>query len=196
MFFAHLAVGLCTIYSQVLGEVHGLFHMLMPIIRAHHTETSNVQKVKVLVAQSCPTRCNPMASSPPGSSVHGILQARALEWLAMLGSLICLTFPGPLSDVCHIHHVLWQFDVIYSSSRVLYSLSCCTFCLSRNAHLLYSADSFLSPSLCTRATASSFSASPGKIALLFRKSWDQILFILLVNCLPHNTHSVKTLLKE
>ena len=98
------------------------------------------------------------------------IYARALEWLAMLGSLICLTFPGPLSDVCHIHHVLWQFDVIYSSSRVLYSLSCCTFCLSRNAHLLHSADSFLSPSLCTRATASAFSASPGKIALLFRKS--------------------------
>ena len=29
--------------------------------------------------QSCPTLCNPMDSSPPGSSVHGILQARVLE---------------------------------------------------------------------------------------------------------------------
>ena len=30
--------------------------------------------------QSCPTVCNPMDSSPPGSSVHGILQESILEW--------------------------------------------------------------------------------------------------------------------
>ena len=35
----------------------------------------------VLVIQSCPTLCDPMDCSPPGSSVHGILQARILEWL-------------------------------------------------------------------------------------------------------------------
>ena len=32
---------------------------------------------------SCPTLCDPMTCSPPGSSVHGILQARILEWVAM-----------------------------------------------------------------------------------------------------------------
>ena len=37
--------------------------------------------VWVLVTQSCPTLCNPMDCSPPGSSVHGILQARKLEWV-------------------------------------------------------------------------------------------------------------------
>ena len=40
-------------------------------------------KVKVLVAQSCSTLWNPMDCSSPGSSVHGILQARTLEWVAM-----------------------------------------------------------------------------------------------------------------
>ena len=35
------------------------------------------------VAQSCPTLCNPMDCSPPGSSIHGILQARILEWVAI-----------------------------------------------------------------------------------------------------------------
>ena len=35
------------------------------------------------VAQSCPTRSNPMDCSPPGSSVHGIFQARVLEWVAI-----------------------------------------------------------------------------------------------------------------
>ena len=35
------------------------------------------------VAQSCPTLCNPMDSSLPGSAVHGIFQARILEWIAI-----------------------------------------------------------------------------------------------------------------
>ena len=32
--------------------------------------------------QSCPTLCDPIDSSPPGSAVPGILQARILEWVA------------------------------------------------------------------------------------------------------------------
>ena len=44
------------------------------------------KKVKVLVAQSCLTLCDPVHCSPPGSSVHGILQARILEQVA---------FPSP-----------------------------------------------------------------------------------------------------
>ena len=35
------------------------------------------------VAQSCPTLCDPMDCSPPGSSIHGIFQARILEWVAI-----------------------------------------------------------------------------------------------------------------
>ena len=35
------------------------------------------------VAQSCPTLCDPMDCSPPGSSVHGVFQAKVLEWGAI-----------------------------------------------------------------------------------------------------------------
>ena len=35
-----------------------------------------------LVTQSCPTLCNPMDCSPPGSSVHEIFRARMMEWVA------------------------------------------------------------------------------------------------------------------
>ena len=42
-----------------------------------------LMKVKVLVAQSCLTLCYPKDCSPSGSSVHGILQARKLEWVAI-----------------------------------------------------------------------------------------------------------------
>ena len=39
-----------------------------------------------LVSQSCPTLCDPMDCSPPGSTVHVILQARILEWVAIVFS--------------------------------------------------------------------------------------------------------------
>ena len=42
------------------------------------------------VAQSCPTFSNPMDCSPPGSSVHGIFQARVLEWGAIAFSAAAL----------------------------------------------------------------------------------------------------------
>ena len=41
------------------------------------------RKVKSEVAQSCPTLCDPMDCSLPGSSIHGIFQARVLEWVAI-----------------------------------------------------------------------------------------------------------------
>ena len=39
-----------------------------------------------LVAQSCPTLCDPLDCSLPGSSVHGIFQGRILEWVAISSS--------------------------------------------------------------------------------------------------------------
>jgi len=47
--------------------------------------------VVVLVTQSCPTLCDTMDCTAPGSSVHGIFQARILEWVAF-------PFPGDLAD--------------------------------------------------------------------------------------------------
>ena len=40
------------------------------------------------VAQSCPTLHDPMDCSPPGSSIHGIFQARTLEWDAIVFSFM------------------------------------------------------------------------------------------------------------
>ena len=61
---------------------------------------------KLLLPQLCPTLGDPMDCNPPGSSVHGILQARILEWLA-------IPFPGGFS---------WPRDwtrVSYISGRFL-----------------------------------------------------------------------------
>ena len=48
---------------------------------------SQVGRLCVLVTQLCPTLRDPMDCIPPGSSVHGILQARILEWIAMPSSM-------------------------------------------------------------------------------------------------------------
>ena len=49
------------------------------------------------VVQSCPTLHSPMDCSPPGSSVHGIFQARVLEWVAIV--LTRQTFVGKVMSL-------------------------------------------------------------------------------------------------
>ena len=62
--------------AQVLQERMGL------------ADTSLLKErcLRVLSCLSCPTLCDAMDCSSPGSSAHGLLQARILEWLAMLSS--------------------------------------------------------------------------------------------------------------
>ena len=43
----------------------------------------NIHAAAAKSLQSCPTLCNPIDGSPPGSPVPGILQARTLEWVAI-----------------------------------------------------------------------------------------------------------------
>ena len=73
--------------------------MCLPGLSAHQGTSEKPQKaftkagtsLKLLSAaaaaakllQLCPTLCDPMDCSPPGSSVHGIFQARVLEWGAI-----------------------------------------------------------------------------------------------------------------
>ena len=92
-------------------------------------------KVKVLVAQLHLTLCDLMDCSPPGSSVHGILQARLLEWVTISYSressarmepgsptLQADSLPSeppgkPRSETMSFHVVLWEFTL---SSVVLF----------------------------------------------------------------------------
>ena len=54
------------------------------------------------VAQSCPTLSDPMDHSPPGSSIHGIFQARVLEW-------------GAIASPCdHVRrYIIWKISVTH-----------------------------------------------------------------------------------
>ena len=52
--------------------------------------TSPSNLLLLLSLQSCPILCDLIDGSPPGSSVHGILQARILEWVAISFSNACM----------------------------------------------------------------------------------------------------------
>ena len=54
-------------------------------------------KIEREVSQSCPTHSDPMDCSLPGSSVHGIFQARVLEWVAIAFSDLKETKTGASS---------------------------------------------------------------------------------------------------
>ena len=63
------------------GRNHNLWRRRLPFIWG------------VLVVQLCPTLCNPMDYSQPGSSVHGIFQSKILEWVTISFSR-CILDPG------------------------------------------------------------------------------------------------------
>ena len=63
------------------------------------------------VAQLCPTLCNPMDCSPLGSSVHGILQARIMEWDA-IPSFRASSWPR---DRTQVSCIAGRFFIIWST---------------------------------------------------------------------------------
>ena len=64
--------------------------------------------MKVKVAQLCLTLCNPMDCNPPGSSIHGILQARTWKWTACF--LLQGIFPTEGVNQCPLSLLHWQAD--------------------------------------------------------------------------------------
>ena len=63
-----------------------------------------------LVAQLCPILCNPMNYSLPGSSVHGILQSRILEWVAVLSSRGFFPTQGSNPGLLHCRQILYHLS--------------------------------------------------------------------------------------
>ena len=63
----------------------------------------------------CSTLCDPMHHSPPGSSVHGIFQARMLEWVAISFSGGIFLTQG--SNLCLLRLPHWQADSLQLSHQ-------------------------------------------------------------------------------
>ena len=73
--------------------------------RSHQCSAAAAAAAKSL--QSCPTLCDPMDCSLPGSSIHGIFQATVLEWGAIAFFLRVLGFPnqGPHFGITVLAHL-------------------------------------------------------------------------------------------
>ena len=67
------------------------------LLTSQNNKAYALSKVKVKseseAAQSCPALFDPMGCSPPGSSAHGIFQARVLEWVPSPSPTLLLTPP-------------------------------------------------------------------------------------------------------
>ena len=96
---------------------------------------------------SCPTLCNPMDCSLPGLSIHGILWARILEWVAILFSKgssqprdrtqvswiagRLFTFKPPGKPCRYVPHLLYPF-ICWCTFRLLPHSGYCKVCFSEN----------------------------------------------------------------
>ena len=65
-------------------KIHLVKAMVFPVVMSE-CESWTIKKAAAAAKwlQSCPTLCDPIDGSPPGSPVPGILQARTLEWVAI-----------------------------------------------------------------------------------------------------------------
>ena len=70
------------------------------------------------VAQSCPTLRDPMDCSLPGSSVHGIFQARVLEWVAIAFSISRSI--GPFQCLVNVNYSSNLLDLSFQSSSLFF----------------------------------------------------------------------------
>ena len=70
------------------------------------------KKVKVLVAWSYPTLCDPIDCKPPGSSVHGILWARILDWIAVPFSRGIFLTQGSNPGLLHCRQILYCLGTV------------------------------------------------------------------------------------
>ena len=81
--------------------------------------------VKMLVAQSCPTLCNPMDCSPSGSSLYRILKAKILQWVAISFSRGSFQprIPGTEEPVATVHGAAmsWTQLIIHMYRKYIYS---------------------------------------------------------------------------
>ena len=86
-----MSQGDTSLYFECLQQTKGQLNCLKVFMQKSREKIHYIAAAAAAKwLQSCPTLCDPIDGSPPGSSVSGILQARTLEWV--VGSYVCSFF--------------------------------------------------------------------------------------------------------
>ena len=103
---------LCSRMPKIVESIFTKNFLLIIFVKICLLLMNYILKVKVLFARSCPTLCDLMDYSPPGSSVLGILQAKILEWVA-------ISFSGTSSiprNWTQVFHIAGRFFIIWANN--------------------------------------------------------------------------------
>ena len=120
----------CAIYDPIRWSLIGWKSNYTVAYWDHTLKGKQCKRTLQNVTQSCPTLCNPMDCSLPGSSVHGIFQAIVLEWIAISFSRGS-SQPRDRIRVSHIvdrHFTVWATREVLNSVREPYKMLCCCCC--------------------------------------------------------------------
>ena len=106
------------LFSWMMIRASSIWELLkrtpVPLIWIPSSPPLSTPSSEVKVAQSCLTLCNPMDCSPPGSSVHGLLQARILEWVDIHFS----RRSSQPRDQTWVSHIAGKFYTIWATTPV------------------------------------------------------------------------------
>ena len=119
-----------------------------------------------LVVQLCLTLCNPMDCSPPGFSVHGILQARILEWIA-----IPFSRTSQPRDWTLVSSITGRFVTIWSIGKSYFIFSISLFPLLQCSNKAnWSKEKFLASNTHTLPM----------VSIIIVQKWFYLLFLALI----------------
>ena len=96
------------------GLFQGLWAILQPCKLEISDSNANNSFAAAKSRQSCPTLCDPIDGSPPGSSLPGILQARTLEWVAISFSS-AWKWKGKVKSLSHVQLLATPWTVAYEA---------------------------------------------------------------------------------
>ena len=107
----------CILHVCALPLSSYMYISLQIKARIYFTKNPQIQQPVLLwadwfglVAKSCPTLCDPVDCSPQGSSIHGILQARILEWVAISFSRRSSPTQGLNQFLLHCRHIIYHLS--------------------------------------------------------------------------------------
>ena len=128
----------------------------------HSFQFTRSNYICCLVVKSCPTLCDPMVCNPPGSSVHGISQARILEWVVISFSKGS-SWPRDRTcvsciDTCVLYH--WVTRAAAAAAKSLQS--CPSLCDPMDCSLPGSSIHGIFQARVLEWVANAFSESPGQ----------------------------------